>query len=256
MRGFSPQFPLPRWMASLTHLDFQRRWDPDGHVGFVGLVAECPALVHLSIDTSSWNSPANMDRIEIPSLKSLHALAIHREELMGIIRLFDTPALTDLTFNFVHGTQICDLFNATILPHLSFPTLTSLSFVHDGLCTCDTDASIAAATIPFPPLRLFPVLTSLTLINQCFTAHIVDQILGPASRPWPLLENITLCPTEGTFENLYSTLRGVIHSKRDRAQAIPKFRVSRMLFKQSYWDENGVNVELFDPREIVAALAN
>ncbi|KAJ7481571.1 hypothetical protein FB451DRAFT_1236449 [Mycena latifolia] len=257
MAGFTPQFPLPRWMASLTHLEFRRSddvLDPDGRSAFVELITQCPALSHLYIDTSCC-SRRDMNRIPSPSLKSLHVVIedfADTPALTGMVGLFDTPALTELTIAGAHGDQICHLFDETHLRHSSFPALTSLSFVNDGSCKCEMDADLFPAPIPSQPLRLFPALSSLTLINQCFTSDIVGQILGPALQPWPLLD-ITLCPKEYTVEDVYSALQGAIHSKRQHEEAIPKFCFSPVLFQKSYWDENGVGVEVFDPAEVLAA---
>ncbi|KAJ7481482.1 hypothetical protein FB451DRAFT_1394134 [Mycena latifolia] len=227
--GFAPKLPLPQWMVSLTHLEISRTkhllaW-VNGTWDSIDFTTQCTALIQLYIDTSLWDIYSQR-RIIVPSLKSLHlavgpdAGALH---LLGIIRLFDTLALTDLVMDYIHGDQI--------LENTPIPPISSL------------------------PPRLFPALSSLTLINQCFTAHVVEQILGPASQPWPLLETVTICPTLETMQDVYSTLQGVISSKHRSTQTIPKFRFSSMLFKQSYWDENGVDVELFDPAEMVKGVA-
>ncbi|KAJ6590994.1 hypothetical protein DFH09DRAFT_1419656 [Mycena vulgaris] len=42
--------------------------------------------------------------------------------------------------------------------------------------------------------------------------------------------------------------------RRKRDQAVPKLRLSAPVFYQKYWDENGVDVELFDPAELVRGL--
>ncbi|KAJ7481578.1 hypothetical protein FB451DRAFT_1555836 [Mycena latifolia] len=253
--GFAPQFPLPQWMASLTHLEISRCspiLDSTGNSVFVNLTSQCPALSRLYIDTSSWTHQES--KIIIPSLKSLH-LSVARDggnlHLLWIIRLFDAPALTDLVIDHTHGDQLCALFDSNNLPDLSFPALISLSFINRR-CACEGEWS--PEPLSSPPLRLFPALSSLTLINQCFAAHIVEQILGPASQPWPLLGTITICPTPETLQAVYSTLQGAIRSKREHGQAIPKFRFSPRLSRKSYWRKNGVDVEMFDPTEMVAAL--
>ncbi|KAJ7481570.1 hypothetical protein FB451DRAFT_1394216 [Mycena latifolia] len=250
--GFAPQFPLPQWMASITHLEISESDHLLENENLIDLASQCPVLIRLYIDTSSWSDREG--KIVIPSLKSLHlSVADDADDLyLGrIIRLFDIPALTDLVIDYAHGDQLCALFDSNSLPSSSFPALTSLSFINRQ-CTCEEQWT--PEPISSPPLRLFPALSSLTLINQCFTAHIVEQILGPASQPWPLLRTITVCPTPETLQAVYSTLQGAIRSKREHGQAIPKFRFSPILFQESYWDENGVDVELFDPTEFLPAL--
>ncbi|KAJ7481608.1 hypothetical protein FB451DRAFT_132480 [Mycena latifolia] len=253
--GFAPQFPLPQWMASLKHLDISRCnpiMESTGNSIFVDLTSQCPALSCLYIDMSSWRHQEG--KIIIPSLKSLHlSVADDADDLhlRWIMRLFDTPVLTDLMINYAHGDQLCALFDSNSLPDSSFPALTSLSFINRQ-CTCEEEWT--PEPILSPPLRLFPALSSLTLINQCFTAHIVQQILGPASQPWPLLGTITICPIPETLQAVYSTLQGVIRSKREHGQVIPKFSFPPILFHKSFWDENEVGVELFDPTEMVSAL--
>ncbi|KAJ7429577.1 hypothetical protein FB451DRAFT_616069 [Mycena latifolia] len=261
--GFTPQFPLPRWMASLTHLEISRCdpiMDSTGNSVFLDLTLQCPTLIRLYVDTSFWVI-RQQRRVIIPSLKTLR-LAVNSDanafHLRAVLGLFDTPALTDLIMDYTHGDQICVLFDSNSLPDSSFPALTSLTFVNSGSCACEDDNSIRQAVqpIPPPPLRLFPTLASLTLVNGCFTSHIVEQILGPASPPFPLLRTVALSPnpTPETFQEVYNTLQTVIASKRQGEQTIPKFRFSPMLFHQPYWDEHGVDVELFDYPEVLIAV--
>ncbi|KAJ6591028.1 hypothetical protein DFH09DRAFT_1273719 [Mycena vulgaris] len=200
-----------------------------------------------------------MARISIPSLISLHIViwSDHAAPMLAeIVGLFDTPAVTDLTIDYAHGDQISVLFDSTSLPNVIFPALTSLSFVARG-CRCEAEGPFSSLQpIPSPPLRLLPVLSSLTLINVCFTSYIIEQILGPTSQPWPLLKTVTVCPREDIdiLPTVYNTLRTAIDSKRQREQAIPKFRLSPGLFCEDYWDKNGVDVEVFNHEEIVNAL--
>ncbi|KAJ7704410.1 hypothetical protein B0H17DRAFT_10310 [Mycena rosella] len=255
------RYPLPQWTNSVTHLEFWRSADAedeDGNIAFISFTAECPALIHLRVDAGEWTSAEGMDRIVIPSLESLHISARDCEDasqLLSILGRFDTPALVRLTIDYAHGDWVCVLFDPMSLPDSTFPALTSLSFVGNKLSQCEGPASIPPFFQAIPPLRLFPALSSLTLIDGCFTAHIVEQIFGPTSDPWPLLETVTVCPIEGTLQDVYQTLQRVIRSKRQRAQILPKFHFSAILYNQSYWNEHGVDVELFDPTAMVAALA-
>ncbi|KAJ6590929.1 hypothetical protein DFH09DRAFT_1138122 [Mycena vulgaris] len=250
---------LPQWTASLTHLDLWRGegLGSDRTSFFMAIPTRCPSLVHLCFDTTSFDSPPNLARMSILSLRSLRII-LHRDydtpHLVGVIGLFDTPAVTDLTIDYVHGDQICVLFDPTSLPDLSFPALTSLSFVNLG-CGCEVDDLASdLQVIPSPPARLFPTLSSLALVNVCFVSYIVEQILGPASQPWPRLGTVTICPNKTAVHDVGSPLRGAIDSRRQRGQAIPKLRLSAPMFYQKYWDENGVDVELFDPSELIRGL--
>ncbi|KAJ6590991.1 hypothetical protein DFH09DRAFT_1273695 [Mycena vulgaris] len=257
--GFFPTSPLPQWTATLTHLDLWRGdgLDSDRKSFFMAIPTRCPSLVHLCIDMISFPSPPNLARMSIPSLQSLHLVVYGdngEDHLVGILGIFDTPAVTDLTIGFVHGDQICLLFDSTSLPDLTFSALTSLSFVNLG-CRCEGSELISnLRAIPSPPVRLFPALSSLTLVNVCFTSYIVQQILGPASKPWPRLGTVTICPHKNDLHDVGSALRGAIDSRRQRDQAVPKLRLSAPVFYHTYWDESGVDVELFDPAELVRCL--
>ncbi|KAJ6591025.1 hypothetical protein DFH09DRAFT_1273716 [Mycena vulgaris] len=254
--GFFPTSPLPQWTASLTHLDLWRNWgqDSDTRSFFMAIPTRCPSLVHLRIDMVSFPSSPNLARMSIPSLQSLHLMVYGdngEDHLVGILCIFDTPAVTDLTIGYVHGYQISVLFDSRSLPDLTFPALTSLSFVALG-CTCKVNGFILnLLAIPSPPARLFPALSSLTLVNVCFASYIVEQILGLASQPWPRLGTVTICPHKNDLHDVGSVLRGAIDSRRQRDQAVPKLRLSAPVFYHKYWDENGVDVELFDPAELV-----
>ncbi|KAJ7507195.1 hypothetical protein B0H11DRAFT_2185674 [Mycena galericulata] len=242
-------FPVPQWISSLTHLDLRRSVDEE-QVGFVfAMLAQCPSLNHLYIDASEIIlAPA---QIYIPSLRSLYLDIRDDSECTDAIHLFDTPGLTDLILDGMHGDWVCALFNITS-PHASFPALTSLSFLNNG-CHCEDNTYISSdiRRIASPPLRLFPALTSLTLINQCFTPSIVFDILGPDSQPWPLLQTVTLCH-EFLPEDVYRTLQQIL--LRQHQQALPKFRVPSDVFHKSDWQQSGVVVELVDPEEVRLAL--
>ncbi|KAJ6591094.1 hypothetical protein DFH09DRAFT_193222 [Mycena vulgaris] len=197
LAGFIPQFPVPPWTTSLSHLELRTGSiaDSDGNSFSMAIATQSPSLVRLYIDASDFGSPSNMRRVVIPSLKYLRIL-LHSDHgdthLAEIVSLFETPALTQLTVDGAHGDQLWVLFDSTTLPDLTFPALTSLSLVGND---CGCDLHFRAMAIPSPPLRLFPALSSLALVHACFTAHIVEQLLGPASRPWPLLKTLTLCPS-------------------------------------------------------------
>jgi len=218
---------------------------------------QCPLLVHLYLEVIGMDPSGH--RFHIPSLETLHISISDSEDeeyLLGILDLFDTPALNKLIIDNARCDQFFELFNAASLPHASFPALTSFSCVNSGLCAfCADQNEPFSQSIIFPPLPLFPALTSLTLINQCLTATFVGDILRPASLSWPLLNTVTLCPQEGTLDEVYGAVRDGIHSKRQRGHALPKFRLSAELFSLIQDREiDGGNFEMFDPTEIVSSL--
>ncbi|KAJ7780252.1 hypothetical protein DFH07DRAFT_468057 [Mycena maculata] len=247
-----PCFPVPQWTTSLTHLEW-RCGDAyqDGNRFFPAVMAQCPLLVHLSLDTRHMTE---LERMSIPSLKSLVVFigqslsCSYVEEICGF---FDTPALTDLTINFAHGPHICHLFNSTSLPS-SFPVLTFLTFV--GSCSAWDEFRYLPPLPPpqkilSPPLHLFPALSSLSLVGQCSTANIISDLLGPNSPPWPFLRTITVCPKDSDVEEIYTALQLVVRSKKP----LPGFRFSTLLYEYS-WDEHGVDAELYDPADLIDAL--
>ncbi|KAJ7756933.1 hypothetical protein B0H16DRAFT_1537457 [Mycena metata] len=240
----------PSQLTSLTHLEFRGESysdSPDAHLfAIVALTAQCTPLVYLYLHLGLVTFP-HQHRLAIPSLKHLH-LSVQEEEgtphLLDVMDLFDTPALTSLTFHNTHGDQIFELFNATSLPHASFAAVTTLVFVSNP-CTCDEDVDPFTQTIPSPPIRLFPALSSLSLINQCFTSLLVDAILGPTSQPWRLLQTITLCPNRDLEE---------VHLALDprRGQIFPTLRLSSELASRVQdWEATDATVEVFDPSELL-----
>ncbi|KAJ7704379.1 hypothetical protein B0H17DRAFT_1039467 [Mycena rosella] len=212
------------------------------------------------------SASSNYTYLERSSLKSLHLSIDGAEDsafLLATVNHFSTSALTNLRIDYTHGDQICWLFDSTTLSDSSFPSLTSLSFANVGKCPYEQKPEIYSVLrpIPSPPLRRFPILSSLTLINQCFTTHIIEQILGlgPESAPWPLLKTLTLCPQDNDMQAVHRTLQNLERSKRREAQTIPKFRFSPKLFSHflepySNWDEHQVDVEWYDATEVLAAL--
>ncbi|KAJ6588261.1 hypothetical protein B0H19DRAFT_1247951 [Mycena capillaripes] len=217
MKGLKIQLPTPQWTASLTHLELWGGPGSDGHDLLVAITAQCPLLMHLYLDIS-WPSQSSM-RFHIPSLKSLHISiydALDQHYMLSMLDLFDTPALTECNIDSVHGDQVAVLFNSTSLPHASFPALTSLCFISRNLCACE-DVDSFPLTSTSPPLMLFPALSSLTLINLCFMRGLVDDILGPASQPWPSLQTFALYPMQVDVGDVRHALRDAIRSKRQRA---------------------------------------
>jgi len=244
MDGVKLQLPAAGWTASLTHLELRYQASSNE---VVATISQCPLLVHLHLDMSGIST--NAIRFHIPTLKSLHISISDSQNdlhLLGILNLFDTPALTECVADGTHGDQISLLLNSTSLPHASFPALTSFSFTQQGSCTCEADLPFSRVS---PPFALFPALSSLTLINQCFTHNLVEDMLGPASQPRPLLQTLTLCPMEDAVDGVCAVLKDAVHSKR--GQPLPKFRLSRALASREDWQGSGVDTEIFDPADVL-----
>ncbi|KAF7355686.1 hypothetical protein MSAN_01486400 [Mycena sanguinolenta] len=255
MDGFKPLLPVPPWTASLTHLEFwngQDLGDESATLLLTSITEQCPLLVHLYLDINWMDS--NGHRFHIPSLITLHISISHSEDsdyLLGVVDLFDTPALTKLIINNARCDQIQELFIATSLPHVSFPALTSLSLVNSGLCPCE-DAVPFSDPLIFP--KIFPALSSLTLVNQCFIPTLVGNVLGPTSQ-WPL-KIITLCPQNSFLDDVLAAVRDGIRLKRQLGHTIPTLRFSPALFSlvPDDWDADGTEVRIFDPAQIITSL--
>ncbi|KAJ7879139.1 hypothetical protein B0H13DRAFT_2051658 [Mycena leptocephala] len=222
-----------QWTTSLTHLEVLGGYhsvDWTNNNFLTAIATQCPLLVHLHLDLSHISPPLER-RFDLPALEFLHILVLDGEDeayLLEMIDLFDTPALTEFIIDGTHGDQIFAIFNTTSFPHSSFPALTSLSFINNDSCTCESDIPFSS-TISSPPLALFPALSSLTLGNQCFTRELINDILGPSSQPWPQLETITLCPREDSFDAVGDALRDAGNSKRQHGQPVPAIRLFRAL---------------------------
>ncbi|KAJ7084026.1 hypothetical protein B0H15DRAFT_849821 [Mycena belliarum] len=249
LNGFIPKLPLPPWTASLTHLETEL-FEETADSCVLELVAQCPVLVHVSLDLSRSPDPQRIGRIALPPVKSLHvglSPDARAPYLLEIIGLLDAPVLTDLV--------ISPLFDSSSAVNSSFPALTSLSFINRAECSCESgDATFIPYTrsiTSLPPCH-FPALSSLTLVNQCFTYNVVREIVGPTSPPWSLLETLTVCPPRRP--SWESTFPDVILSMRRRGHILPKLRLSRSLFSQPNWDELGVRVEELDPVDAIAAV--
>ncbi|KAF8190408.1 hypothetical protein K438DRAFT_924727 [Mycena galopus ATCC 62051] len=247
--GFMPSPEVPPWMASVKHLEL-RNADADFFAG----ATHWSSLAHLYLNMREIQGVE--DQARMPSLKSLHITIQDGEEddfLMGMVDLFDTPALTEFIIDNAHGSQIFPLFAAPSLSQgSSFPALASLTFINCHGCSCEQGIELSD-TIAAPPLTLFPALSVLTLINQCFTADLVRDILGPDSQPWPLLETITLYPLESALEAVVASLRIAVVSKQQRGETLPKFRLAPALAALENWQELGVEVEVFDPADMLDA---
>ncbi|KAJ7300758.1 hypothetical protein DFH08DRAFT_979348 [Mycena albidolilacea] len=178
--GFIP-LPMP-WMAHLTQLELGRTAAIECRF-FGKIAAQCSSLVHLYLDLR--NDALTEDRFHIPTLTSLDITIADGEEddiLLSAMNAFDAPALTEFTIHNADGCQLVPLFDPSNPRHTSFPALASLCLIKRYPCSCEEREPITS-TIPGPPIAVFPALSSLTLINQCWTANILDDILGPGSQP-------------------------------------------------------------------------
>ncbi|KAF7367425.1 hypothetical protein MSAN_00805100 [Mycena sanguinolenta] len=224
--GLALDLPTAPWTASLTYLWLQRYQFDWVINNLVPLTAQCPLLVHLHFDT---HFRTKGDRVRIPTLKSLHITISVQEvahnHLVDIVNLFDAPALAEFTVRGTHGDQICRLFNSTGLTQSSFPALTSLSFSRPTACACDAENTLYR-TISSPPVALFPALSNLTLINQCFTPHLIRDILGPGSQAWSFLKTFELVPKRDSLQDVRSALEDVV-AKRRLQQSFPAIKLFR-----------------------------
>ncbi|KAJ6519219.1 hypothetical protein C8R45DRAFT_950602 [Mycena sanguinolenta] len=231
------------WTASLTHLVLLRCPVSIDTKNLPAIIAQCPQLVHLHLQTVFFRSGA---QVHIPTLEFLHVEITSEEAadyLVVVVNLFDTPTLTELKIEGSHGDQIAALFNSTLLT--SFPALTSLSFLYKGVCGCDCDNEYS-----YPPITnsspLFPTLTSLTLVNQCFIRNLILDILGPDAPPRPSLNNVTLYLKENpekVVENVCIALEEAGNARRERGDVLPEVHLFHTVSAFFNWDDEVVGLD-------------
>ncbi|KAJ7356875.1 hypothetical protein DFH08DRAFT_802839 [Mycena albidolilacea] len=242
--GFILQSPAAAF--ALTHLELRKDWCIDPAYPtlnqYAALTAQCPLLEYLQLDVN-W-VPEEAPRFLIPTLKYLR-ISIPGEDadyLLAVVGIFDAPALTELIFDGTHGDQIAFLLGRKTLPHSIFPALTSLTFLLRDSCGCESaNENLPSHTISSPP-AIFPALSRLTLINQCFTEHLIQDMLGPASHPWPLLKTITLGAVDDSFEKVGAAVEDPMDSKRQRGEPVPEVQLLQLLSREN-WSENGPYAE-------------
>jgi hypothetical protein len=234
MAGASLRLPVPVWAATLTHLEHS---GPNIH-NLAAITAQCPLLTHLHLRVAYMALYAT--RFHIPTLSFLH-ISIGADEpadyLSRVVDLFHSPALTELIVYGSHGNQIALLLSLKTLLHSSFPSLTSLTFLTDSCPYEIWDAGHPSYPISCPP-GVFPALSHLTLINQCYTEYLIQEILGPASQPWPLLKIITLGVGDVSFEGVRDAVEGAVNSKRQRGEPLPEVRLARAPEFLGDWNED------------------
>ncbi|KAJ7164892.1 hypothetical protein C8R46DRAFT_300308 [Mycena filopes] len=246
MKHAAPHLPLPPWTVGLTRLEFRS----DDMSLVTTIITQSSSLVHLSLGLVDLT----IGRLCLPSLKFLRISIDSRRQdyLHAVFDLFDTPALTEFMIHGTHAHQIHALLHSTSLPHSSFPALTALIFANDA----DDCRVIGDVHHPIPPPRLFPVLSSLTLIRLCFTSDLVGMLASTA-HPWPLLKTLTVCPSEREVVAVSDVLWNNARSAKHRA--LPRFRLSDSLLtgirrrERKSGEESGMDMELFDPTELMAA---
>ncbi|KAK7042449.1 hypothetical protein R3P38DRAFT_2890554 [Favolaschia claudopus] len=286
-RAFTPTPPLPNWLTSVRHLEIWRSEDDeddDGSSVLAGIVSRCSqSLVYLHLDTLSLNDELiPSGSLRIPTLQTLHLLinydADSADPLVNMLSLFDVPSVTELSLILTHGDHICALFNNldSLLGTTTYPSVTSLSFLTDG-CGCEREEGENRpqhTPISGPPIRFFPALRSLTLFGVCFTAPILQDILNPGPQQWPLrelavslshtvewdLSRIEARPmdsrTQADFDALqavFSSLRQAVLLRREQGQELPLFKLSGLLFREDFWVNNAVDVELYHPPKRIEA---
>ncbi|KAK7053978.1 hypothetical protein R3P38DRAFT_1474159 [Favolaschia claudopus] len=256
MDGFFPH-PAPPWISSLATLkiDGEHFLRDDDNVIYLSMFQTQPlSLVNLSIDLYKVDLPPTS--VRAPSLASLTILIDHADDDLFMWRnvaFFDCPALTQLTIVGTHGDQVFNsLFNAPgprfeFPTGMSFPLLHTLSFILKPTIGCDcedTEGMTPPTRTHFPKTTSFPALTSLILYNQCYTTHLVrEMLMGSHPLPWPYLKTLTLCPLRHT-----SDVRMVIEEAVQRS--VLKLRLCPSLFCPEDWSRH-VDAEVFDSEQII-----
>ncbi|KAJ7806118.1 hypothetical protein B0H14DRAFT_3768744 [Mycena olivaceomarginata] len=222
--GITFRLPVPVWTATLTHLDYSAV-NPDIH-NLAVITVQCPLLAYLHLRVTY-----------VPPERKSEPM----DYLSHVVDLFDSSALTELIVHGSHGDQIALLLSLKTLPHSSFPSLTSLTFFM-GSCPCETsDNDRPSHSISSPP-DVFPALSHLALINQCYTDYLIQDILGPASLPWPLLKILTLGMKNDSLGTVRDAVEDAVDLKRRRGEPLPKVRLLRAPAsienwrKDSAWD--------------------
>ncbi|KAJ7291512.1 hypothetical protein C8J57DRAFT_1587779 [Mycena rebaudengoi] len=238
---------LPSWLGSIVKFDLTKsRLSPR-------MIAACSSLRHLAVESSTCSGP-----IQTPSLTSLLLSLDDDDEstsaLADSLANLTTPALISLTVvGCLHGDQIPALFRSMGLARSHLPALASLVFARfPGFCNCPDQLSYnyIPDTMSSLPLQTFPALASFAIIDICYAAKIIGDILGVHSIPWPL-RAVTIGTEQRLqdVEDLYEALKGAVSAARQQMREIPKFRLSPSLFCLPYWQENAVDVELFEGME-------
>jgi hypothetical protein len=238
---------MPSWLGSIVELQVTESYLTSG------MMTACSSLRHLTVDTNCC-----FGSIPTPSLTSL-VLSFENDEveegdtaLADLLENFTyTPALTNLTAQSVHGNQIPALFDPMALPQLHLPALTSLVFAgrfsECSSCHDDPSPRYTPDTISSLPLQTFPSLSSFALIDICHAAKIIGDILGIPSS----LRTVTIGTEQRLLdvEDLYEALKGAVSAARQENREVPTMRLSPSLFYLPYWQENDVDVELFEGME-------
>ncbi|KAJ6486780.1 hypothetical protein C8R45DRAFT_995856 [Mycena sanguinolenta] len=231
------------WTASLTHLELLQC--PVHTQALPPITTQCPRLVRLHLDTYLHTDAAP---VHIPTLEFLHISIVTEETaqyLLGVVDLFDMPALTELRIEGSHGDQIGVLFNSTAPRHASFPALTTVVFVYRGKCRwCDASSGFSYPPIAQSPSPLFPALASLTLVNECFTPSLIRHLLGSGMQPWPFLSSVAVhlydySEEDEEFRSLQdvrSAFEDAEDARRQRADPLPRVALFRSRSSFRDWD--------------------
>ncbi|KAJ7150335.1 hypothetical protein C8R46DRAFT_1124669 [Mycena filopes] len=238
--GFTPSIPQADFLKNITHLEL---WqckvsDPPSFTeDFEAIISNCPALVSLAVDVR----PEEIElghwlgrTLPLPRLRYLR---------LWLLDLFEAPALEALTIAHGHARHVRALFAQR--PGRSFPVLNTLTFVSvTDLTFVGVTETREAGVMVAPSLHRFPALFALNLIHQHGCVHLVRAFWGPnAQQLWPGLEVLTLCPLTKDVESMSGALA--------EAGTLPKLRLSAALRAELQQKQAGVEVELFDPVDIM-----
>ncbi|KAJ7024342.1 hypothetical protein C8F04DRAFT_1131640 [Mycena alexandri] len=250
--GFTPSIPHLDFLKNITHLEMWhcRVVVPVSFTKHLqDIVASCPALLSLAVDVRAYEISGVHAILSLPGLRALRLWCSTRtrsEYLPGLLATFDAPSLETLTIAHGHAMHVRALFGPWPggTPRASFPVLSSLTFIGLRHASGDIQGGGAESAM-VPPLHLFPAMSTLNLIHQHGTVQLIRALWGPnAQKAWPSLRTLMLCPrTEDV-----GRVGGALTEARRTETRLPRLTLSAALR-----DQTGMEVELFDPADIMRA---
>ncbi|KAJ6613594.1 hypothetical protein B0H10DRAFT_2047896 [Mycena sp. CBHHK59/15] len=271
------------WIHSLTSVDLRNLESPLEAFLLNKILTGCPHLTNITLDESTYffiGTPFD-NHVPMLSLRSLTAICLNSDNadalLKGVIALIHAPALENLQFSGVHGTQISTFFNR--LSRSKFPALQSLTFVNSSI-RCKL-CHILPARIQPSALRHFAALTSLTIVNMCYTNQLLEDLLATSLQAdgssgglsllhtltlgykdaddfgiasWPRLgSGVTHMPVD-THDPLRA-LRTIITSRQKTLPICLRLPRSRF-FTGRDWDHSDAPLEIFNVHALLQALGH
>ncbi|KAJ7837233.1 hypothetical protein B0H14DRAFT_2792191 [Mycena olivaceomarginata] len=177
-----------------------------------------PRLDFLKIDGFILQSPAaafKLTHLELRRDRCIDPLDVnYADYLLTVVDIFDAPALTELIFDGAHGDQIASLLGRKTLPLSIFPALTSLTFLLGGLVSVRERERKPSLSHYLLSSGYFPRTVSSHPDHQCFTEHLIQDMLGLASHPLAASQNHHTGCGDDSFEKM--------DSKRQRGEPVPE----------------------------------